>query len=114
MESDHSILLRLATVDFDSLEWQHFRDGISIFPLYQSKTSMANAALLKYVAGASVPVHVHTGYEHIFVLEGSQEDQRGVYRKGDFFISKPGTKHAVKSSEGCVVLAIWEKPVQFI
>jgi len=44
----------------------------------------------------------------------AQEDERGLYTKGDLLISKPGTHHWVKSKDGCVVLALWEKPVKFI
>lgn len=88
--------------------------GSYIVPIYQSDSSSASAALLRYVAGAGVPEHEHTGYEHIFVLEGSQQDGRGEYYKGDLLINLPNTKHWVKSENGCVVLAIWEKPVQFV
>lgn len=101
-------------MNYSTILWQEFREGVSIFPIYNSESTLASAALLKYVAGAAVPRHQHTGFEHIFVLEGSQEDERGVYVKGDFIINKPDSNHWVKSTDGCVVLAIWEKPVQFL
>lgn len=104
----------LLNLDYDSLDWQFFREGISIFPLYQSATSAASSALLKYVAGGEAPLHEHLGYEHIFVLQGSQEDLHDEYFKGSFVINKPGTQHGVKSKNGCVVLAIWEQPVKFL
>lgn len=110
----NTILKNLNTLEYKSLDWQEFREGVSIFPIYASGVSQASSALLKYLPGASVPRHEHTGYEHIFVLEGSQEDERGIYTKGDFVVNKPGTDHWVRSVDGCVVLAIWEKPVQFI
>jgi predicted ChrR family anti-sigma factor len=110
----NTLLKNLGNMEYASVDWQDFREGVSIFPIYSSDSSLASSALLKYVPGASVPRHQHTGYEHIFVLEGSQEDERGVYVKGDFIVNKPGTNHWVKSADGCVVLAIWEKPVQFV
>ena len=115
IDTSNNILLKnLVAMEFSTIPWQEFREGVSIFPIYNSESSMASSALLRYTAGAAVPRHEHTGYEHIFVLEGSQEDERGVYLKGDLIVNKPQTNHWVKSSNGCVVLAIWEKPVQFL
>ena len=109
---NNSLIENLYNMDFDQLLWQDFREGIKIFPLYS--TSTASAALLQYNAGASVPLHEHEGYEHIFVLKGSQQDERGKYNTGDLLINKPFSRHSVQSMEGCVVLAIWEKPVRFV
>ena len=112
--TQHILFRNLLDMDYQSLDWQYFREGLSIYPLYNSEKTSASAALLKYIPGASVPEHEHIGYEHILVLEGSQEDAIGLYKKGDFVINKPETRHWVKSEEGCVVLAIWEKPVEFV
>lgn len=97
----------------EHLAWQPFRDGIDIFPLYKSNTG-SSAALLRYAPGSSVPSHEHMGYEHILVLAGAQADENNEYPKGSFVISPPGTKHSIRSLNGCIVLAVWEKPVQFI
>jgi anti-sigma factor ChrR (cupin superfamily) len=56
----------------------------------------------------------HVGYEHIFVLAGSQQDENGVYGSGSFVVNPPGTRHKVSSKSGCIVLAIYEKPVRFV
>lgn len=111
---NHILLRDLMGMDYDTLEWKYFRDGISIYQIYQSSDSEASAALLKYENGASAPNHEHLGYEHIFVLEGSQQDERDIYKAGDLVINLPGTTHSIISTYGCVVLAIWEKPVKFI
>jgi len=101
--------------DFDKLLWNELRPGVLIHRFYQNDDSEnASAALLKYDKGASVPIHLHTGYEHLLILKGEQEDKNGIYQKGDFIINLPGSKHDVKSNTGCILLAIWEKPVQFI
>jgi anti-sigma factor ChrR (cupin superfamily) len=60
-----------------------------------------------------VPRHEHAGYEHVFVLAGSQQDARGSYGKGSFVSNPPGTAHEVLSPEGCLVLVIWQRPVVF-
>ncbi len=71
------------------------------------------AALIRYRAEGRVPMHEHAGYEHIFVLSGSQRDQNGTVAAGTLTINPPGTRHSVVSEAGCIVLAIYEKPVKF-
>ena len=95
----------------EELPWQPFRPGIDIYRLYEDDNGGASAALLRYQPGASVPEHDHTGFEHIFVLSGSQSDHNGEHQTGTLVINPPGTHHNVISQNGCIVLAIWEKPV---
>lgn len=97
--------------DFGNIDWQPFRDGVEIYRLYGGEEDSASAALLRYRPGARVPQHRHVGYEHIIVLAGAQADSLGEYPAGTLVISAPGSDHAVFSHSGCVVLAIWEKPV---
>lgn len=95
----------------DELTWEPFRPGVDIYRLYKDGEGGAAAALLRYQPGASVPRHDHTGFEHIFVLSGSQTDQNGEHKAGTLVINPPSTNHSVISQTGCIVLAIWEKPV---
>jgi len=94
-------------------EFHPFRPGVEIATLYEEPTG-SSAALLRYAAGAEVPWHRHTGYEHIFVLEGEQEDDHGSYAAGSFVVNAPGTEHRVRSPSGCLALLIWQKPVVFL
>ena len=96
------------------LGWEHFRDGIEIHRLYGDGVEGASAALIRFQPGASVPLHEHTGYEHILVLSGSQRDESGTSATGTLVVNAPGTRHRVVSDEGCVVLAIYELPVRFL
>ena len=91
--------------------FQPFRDGIEIAWIVTGEPS---AALLKYAPGASVPLHNHAGLETILVLDGSQSDERGTYTAGDLVINPEGTQHSVWSTAGCVVLAQWQRPVEFL
>lgn len=96
----------------DEMEWQPFHPGVSIIRLYQEADGHS-AALLRYDPGASVPTHDHPGFEHIIILSGSQIDERGTHPAGSVLVNPPGSSHSVRSPDGCVVLAIWERPVRF-
>jgi anti-sigma factor ChrR (cupin superfamily) len=86
----------------DELSWEPFHPGVDIYRLYKDSEGGAAAALLRYQPGASVPLHVHTG---------SQTDENGEHQAGTLVINPPNTHHNVISQAGCIVLAIWEKPV---
>lgn len=95
----------------ERLSWETFRPGIEIHRLYGDGQQGPAAALLKYEPGATVPHHTHTGYEHIIVLSGAQQDYQGNHTAGTLVINPPESSHAVASAEGCIVLIFWEKPV---
>jgi anti-sigma factor ChrR (cupin superfamily) len=104
----------IARANWDDLAWEPFRAGVRVHWLYQTGDDGPAAALLRYEPGAHVPLHVHTGWEHIFVLDGAQSDGAARYAAGALLISPPGTRHAITSAEGCVVLAVWQRPVQIV
>jgi anti-sigma factor ChrR (cupin superfamily) len=106
-------LANLTTIETwqDELDWQPFHPGIEIYPLYEPQNDGSQAALLRYRPGASVPRHRHPGFEHIFILSGQQTDENGSHAAGSLVINAPGSCHSVVSETGCIVLAIWEKPV---
>jgi anti-sigma factor ChrR (cupin superfamily) len=105
---------------FQIAEWQHtlpwapFREGIDIYRLYGDGESGPAAALLRFHPGARVPMHTHVGYEHIVVLAGSQVDENSRAAAGSLIVNPPQTSHSVLSERGCIVLAIYEKPVAFL
>jgi anti-sigma factor ChrR (cupin superfamily) len=100
--------------DAARFHWEPFREGVEIAQLYGGPRDAAACALLRYAPGARVPRHAHRGYEHILVLAGSQSDEYGRYSVGTMLVNAPGTTHRVCSEEGCVVLAIWERPVEML
>jgi anti-sigma factor ChrR (cupin superfamily) len=109
------VLKHLLTIDnyLDHFKWEPFKEGIDIHRIYGDDNKGQTAALLRYAAGARVPVHIHTGYEHILILSGSQTDGDEIYEKGTLMISAPGSRHRIASETGCIVLAIWQAPVEF-
>ena len=118
--ADHAKRVLTLTDLFQISEWQQtlawapFRDGIDIHGLYGDGTSGPATALLRFHPGARVPLHEHTGYEHILVLAGSQVDENSRAAAGTLIVNPPQTRHSVMSETGCIVLAIYEKPVAFL
>jgi anti-sigma factor ChrR (cupin superfamily) len=98
----------------DKIAWMPFREGVEIYHLYGDGITGPSTALIRYRKGAAVPRHLHTGYEHILVLAGAQRDQHGTATAGTLSVNLPGTEHGLISEAGCIVLAIYEKPVKFI
>lgn len=96
------------------LPWKPFQPGVDIYRLYGDGESGPTAALLCFRAGGRVPLHEHTGFEHIFILAGSQVDENSRADTGMLIINPPGTSHSILSESGCIVLAIYEKPVKFL
>lgn len=120
-ESDHSPFEHIEINDLfgiaadpDRIEWQPFRDGVQIHRLYGDGLSGPTAAILRFHKEATVPLHVHEGYEHLLILSGNQRDANGILRAGTLRIHPPGTAHSVTSEAGCIVLAIYEKAVIFV
>lgn len=92
--------------------WEPFHPGVDISRLYDIPDGMASA-FLRFTPGAKLPRHLHVGHEHIFILDGSQQDETGIHHAGTMLLHPPDTCHTVSSPEGCLVLAIWGKPVKF-
>ena len=98
----------------DEIAWTSFREGVDIHRLYGDGVTGPTAALLRFRETAEIPMHVHEGYEHILVLAGRQRDEGGVLAPGALRNPGPGTAHTVTGEAGCLVLAIYEKPVVFV
>ena len=93
------------------VRWSYWREGVQICRLYGDGISGPAAALLRYAPNAEVPMHKHTGYEHVLVLSGTQQDAEGVYGTGTLVVNPPGSRHRVCAPGGCTVLVVWERPV---
>jgi anti-sigma factor ChrR (cupin superfamily) len=106
--------LAAITRDPHRLPWLPFRPGIRIHRAHGTGADgKPSAAFLLYEPGARVPRHTHSGFEHVFVLSGSQIDENGEHGAGSFVVNPPGSSHDVISPGGCLVLVIWEAPIVF-
>jgi anti-sigma factor ChrR (cupin superfamily) len=102
------------TEDQNGSGWQPFHPGVEIRWLYREGDHGSSAALIRFQPGAVVPMHEHRGFEHIYILSGSQSDGNGYLQAGSLMVHRPGTQHSIVSEEGCLALAIYEKPTRFI
>ena len=98
----------------DEIPWQPFVNGAEIHRLYGDGKAGPTAVLIRFREETQVPVHLHEGYEHIFILAGEQRDQNAIRNRGVFTINPPGTVHGVSSKAGTIVLVVYEKPVVFL
>ncbi|MDB6015794.1 MAG: anti-ECFsigma factor, ChrR [Pedosphaera sp.] len=98
----------------EGLRWEPFLDGVDRHWIYRADEDGPACVLIRFQPGSRVPLHEHVGYEHIFVLSGSQSDKNGTLKAGSMVINLPGTRHSIVSEEGCFVLAIYEKKVRFL
>lgn len=93
--------------------WKPLRSGVDIHRLAGVEGG-PSVALLRYAPGARVPAHRHAGFEVIYVLDGAQSDERGTYEAGTVVVNPRGGEHSVWSDNGCVVLIVWERSIEFL
>jgi anti-sigma factor ChrR (cupin superfamily) len=61
-------------------------------------------SIVRYIPGATFPLHTHPQGEEIVVLEGDLSDEHGHYPCGTYIKNPPGSSHSASSSTGCTLL----------
>ena len=72
-----------------------------------------HSSLLHIDKDGQVPCHTHKGFEITLLLEGSFEDEMGVYNKGDFIWLDGDHTHQPATKEGCVCLTVSSDALYF-
>ena len=72
-----------------------------------------HTSLLHIDKDGQVPCHTHKGFEITLLLEGSFEDEMGVYNKGDFIRLDGNHTHQPETKEGCVCLTVSSDALYF-
>jgi putative transcriptional regulator len=72
-----------------------------------------HSSLLHIQPGGGVPEHTHKGFELTLLLEGSFEDEKGKYVKGDFIMLDSNHQHHPISSEGCLCYTVANDALHF-
>ena len=89
--------------------------GISVKALrIDPVTGRAPTFLLRFEPGASYPYHNHPAGEELFVLSGSCVIEGTTLEAGDYLYTPPGSKHAVRSQDGCTILFQVPKEVEIL
>ncbi|MEE2729785.1 MAG: cupin domain-containing protein [Pseudomonadota bacterium] len=119
-DNDKVLKFDMADVDIPELLYQEMEPGlrknVKIHVLFDNKRNDpefgSDAAIIKYLPGAFVPLHLHRGYEMVFVLEGEYIENDIPYYPGSLIIRAPGTTHQMRSVTGCTFLAMRDVPVR--
>ncbi len=72
-----------------------------------------HASLLQIEPGGAVPQHTHKGFELTLLLDGSFNDENGVYVKGDFIMLDGSHTHSPVSAEGCLCFTVANDALHF-
>ena len=97
---------RSQTIVLSELAWVDAMPGVRQKPIWHDKETKRRAALVRFEAGAKLPIHRHVGDELIFILEGSNADESGEVMTGDMNYRPNGCVHTVTSRNGATVLGL--------
>ena len=101
-------------VDIPSVPWKPTRfPGVEAKTLMENKATGMSTVLMRWAPGAKLPDHEHVAIEQTYVIEGSFRDHDGICRAGNFVWRRPGSRHEAWTDEGCLMLAIFQKPNKF-
>ena len=102
-------------VDVDALPWLDTPyDGIDMKILFKDESRGLMTALFRWRPGARLPMHEHTDIEQSYVLQGSLCDDEGECGPGQYVWRPAGSTHDAWSPDGCLLLAMFQKPNRFL
>ena len=88
-------------INTNETSWhQGMVEGLTVLPLYSQMDYPENMALVRWQPETYFPQHTHPGGEEIFVIEGTFEDDHGVYPQGTWIRSPHMSIHRPYSKEG--------------
>jgi anti-sigma factor ChrR (cupin superfamily) len=78
--------------------------GVDRLMLEREGGEVARATtIVRYAPGATFAAQIHGGGEEFFVLAGTFADEHGSYPAGSYVRNPPGSSHAPRSEERCVL-----------
>lgn len=102
------------TIVLSDIPWSSAMPGVQQKPIWHDKETKRRAVLVRFEAGAKLPLHRHVGDELIFVIEGSNADESGEVMTGDANFRPNGCTHSVTTRHGATVLAMVTGGVEMI
>jgi len=98
-------------VDVGAIAWEKTRfPGVEWKILMQDEASGLLTCVMRWAAGARLPLHEHVEIEQTWVIEGSFEDHQGVCTAGNYVWRPKGIRHEAWTRDGCVLFAVFLKP----
>jgi hypothetical protein len=94
----------------DAYEWFDFRPNVKKLILAGAAETEHVAILWYTVADGGVALHYHSKTESVYVIDGTQTDDKGSYPTGTVYFNPPGSGHAIKDSSGFFLLAYASPP----
>jgi quercetin dioxygenase-like cupin family protein len=101
----HADLSQMALVHAGRMPWVASPSaGVERRMLFRIGEEQAVAtSIVRYAPASSFPSHLHPGGEEYLVLDGVFEDEHGRYPAGSYVRNPPGSAHAPRSSDGCII-----------
>ena len=94
----------------DEYEWFDFRPNVKKLILAGAAETEHIAILWYTVADGGVALHYHSKTESVYVIDGTQTDDKGSYPTGTVYFNPPGSGHAIRDSSGFFLLAYASPP----
>jgi hypothetical protein len=91
-------------------EWFNFKPNLDKLILSGTPDTQHVALLWYTVPDGKVGLHYHSQTESVYVIDGSQTDEKGVYPTGTVYFNPPGSGHQIKDSTGFFILAYASPP----
>ena len=101
-------------VDVKSLPWTEVVPGMRVKWLYKDNEKKEALCLFEADPGATIPDHIHGGFEQTYIIEGSMEDDDGVCTAGNFVWRPPGSRHTARLPKGCRYLVFFRGSAQSV
>ncbi|WP_192459485.1 cupin domain-containing protein [Musicola keenii] len=117
MNNDLPVTMNLFSLikDIDAVKWETHstldRKNARIFDIFHDDSGQ-RISLVHCAPGASAKSHLHKGHETFLILDGSFEDEHGVYLPGDLVCYAPGSQHAWRTPQGALIYATWGDRVE--
>ncbi|MGB3199825.1 MAG: cupin domain-containing protein [Nodosilinea sp.] len=117
LETSESGLSNSTVVDLNDLTANPSRYDFFTFRPNLEKLILSGAADTEHISilwytipDGSVGLHYHSMTESVYVIDGTQTDDKGVYPTGSLYFNPPGSGHAVSDSTGFFILAYASPP----
>lgn len=87
----------------DPAGWREIEPGRERFDVFDEAGFLEKIYLSRLAPGTRVAHHDHPGGEEILVIDGTLEDENGRYRAGTWLRLAPGSSHAPRTADGCLL-----------